>query len=139
MAGTVNSLAIVKTLSGSPIFQPCVNFNGGGRSLSSALQGPLVDPRQEGVALILAQAPVVGEMAVARVRVPGGHALFEHRFANPAGPLLRVFIGQQRERPDFARPVAFLTALLDDGCDVPGIGHLALRGGVPRTFDRTAR
>ena len=41
MAGTLNSSAIVTTLSGSPIFQPLVNWIGGGKSASFPLGVPL--------------------------------------------------------------------------------------------------
>ena len=69
----------------------------GRQILVVALASTGVDPRQERVALVLGQAAVVGELAIARIGVPGRHPLLEHRLADPAGPLLGVFIGQQRE------------------------------------------
>ena len=87
--------------------------------------------------LVVAQAPIVGEMAVARVGVPGGHPLFQHGLANPAGPLPCVFVGQ--ERTDRSLPAG----------DIPGTvsGRSGRRERVSQrragstfahTFDQTA-
>ena len=72
-AGTLNVSGISKTRSGVPIDQPC--------GIWAALvprrgrrAGCLFDPGEQERAIALRQTAVVGEMAVARIGVPGGHA-----------------------------------------------------------------
>ena len=71
------------------------------------------------------QAPVVGEVAVPGVGVPGGHPAVLDDLGDRAGPAAGVVVAQQRERRRLAGPVARLALGLDDRGDVGGVGHLA--------------
>ncbi len=87
---------------------------GGGERLGIAQGAPLVDPGEERGPLARGQAPVVLEVPVAWVGVPGGHPAVVHHLADGRGVAAGVVVGPQRERADLARPVARLALLLDD-------------------------
>jgi hypothetical protein len=109
---------------------------GWGQVSRVAERHPLVDPGQQRGTLPGGQAPVVGEVAVARVGVPGRHPAILDRLTDRPGPPPRLGEGQERERGDLAGAVARLALLLQDRRDVGGEGDRADRD---RTLARRAR
>ena len=98
---------------------------GGPAVLGVAQRRALIDPGQERGALLGRQAAVVDEMAIARIGVPGGHPALVDHLADHRRMLSGIVIGQERERPDLAGPVAGLALVLDDRGDVRGVRDLA--------------
>src|SRR5205814_1183287 len=95
-------------------------------------------PRQQGGAVLLAQAAVVGPFAVPGVGVPGRHAVVADDLLDHVGPGQGVLEGQQRHWADLAGPVALLAVLLDHGGDVLAVGDDAVAGRLADAGDEAA-
>src|SRR5262249_28579630 len=115
-----------------PADRPALGPRHRSRLLSFAAWAALVDPGQQRLAVLLAEAAVVGEPAGARVGVPGGHAPLLDDLADHRRPGRHVVVAQERHRPDLSGAVALLTVPRHDRRDVLDVrqrpGLLRLRG-----------
>src|SRR5262249_8200729 len=82
----------------------------GGRPLGCSSGGPLAYDAN----LCRSQAPLVGEVAVARLRKPGRHVTAAGSGSDIAGVAFGIGITQQRKRPRLARPMAGSAMLIKD-------------------------
>ncbi len=82
-----------------------------------------VGPVQQRLTLGFAEARVVGEPAVARVSMPRRHAAIGDRFADRAGPALRIVRTLQGKGSNPAVAVASRAALIQDRGDIAVICH----------------
>ncbi len=85
-----------------------------------------VEPLQQDLPILGKQPAVVGEMAIAGIRIPGRHALVFYHFADRVSPGDGVVIGEKRKWTDLPRPMAFLTVLLKNRGHVSRVNNLAL-------------
>ena len=143
------SLASAGTTNGSGIVDHQVGraelpaFGEGRRSVASAgspsgaaVLGPAGEDRQ----LATAQAADVVEVAVAMDRPPWGHLATRRHVAEEPGPLRRVPVRQQGERPHLAGTMAARTVPPEDRRDVLMVGdRLILRDDRPRFRQGAAR
>ncbi len=98
-----------------PAFPP---LNRRGLILGIPFRRAGVRPRGQSVDVGLAQAAVVGEVAVSRIGEPGRHLAAQHRGPDRLRPGPRALISQQRHRADLARTMAGLAVLLQDRQDI---------------------
>src|SRR5262249_46622498 len=114
-------------------------FSGGRRQVGGVAAGRTAGhPVRDELLLLVAQARVVGELAVLRVGVPGRHALLADHLGDRLRPARRLLVAGQRERRDLAGPVADETVLLEDGGDVPAVGDRTLRRRAADAVDAAA-
>ena len=113
--------------------QRIVELNCGRCQRRITLRCTLIDPSQNRGALCLSQAPVVGKLLNAdlRIDVPGRHHTIFDAIANHRRKQLGFLIGQQRHRRDGVGPVALLTFLLKNRSNIAGPGDLTTRFGLP--------
>src|SRR5262249_6028722 len=85
-----------------------------------------LDPAADEQLVAVAQARVVDEMAIFRIRVPGRHALLIDNFADHFGPTHDLVVAGERERGNLARPMALHAVVLQDAGDLLGIRYIAV-------------
>ena len=106
-------------------------LRGRGQVLRVAFGGAGLGPVGDRLDLGVAQAAVIVERAEAGLGLPGGHPAALGDLREEARPLGGILVGQQRERPDLARPMAAGAVLPEDRRDVLVVGR-ALGPGRPR-------
>ena len=74
--------------------------------------------------LVIAQPTDIASFAEVRIGLPRGHAARGSDVMNEIGPLGRILVFQQRERPNLARSMARGEVLEQDRSNVLGIGNL---------------
>ena len=89
-----------------------------GRVLLVAFLCAAIDPRDQRVDLMLRERTVVRELAEVRIREPWRHLLGEHRGLDRLGPGTDLVVAHEAHRRHFARPMAFLAAVLQHRRDV---------------------
>src|SRR3989442_1753921 len=108
---------VVSSRLGIPM--PSANLNTGGGGGGRAASGGGGGAFDDGVFFPFAQAAIVQELAVRRIRVPRRHQAERDFFTNGLRPGARVLEGEKRHRRDFAGPVAVGAILIKDRRDVP--------------------
>ena len=110
-----------------------------------ALRRAAIDPANDGLDFLLAQAQVVLQLLDADVAIVaiGRHLARHHLLLDRTRPRARLLIGHQRHRSDRIGLMALLTVLLEDRRNVfgkrdRGRGGGLLSGGLGREEDRAA-
>src|SRR5262249_28007154 len=76
------------------------------------------DPCAYGIDLLLAEAPVIGPLAVMGISVPGRHFTADDLFANGARPWASVLVAEERHRGGFAGPMATRAVPEENRCNI---------------------
>src|SRR5439155_20096391 len=103
---------------------------GDGRSRGSPLRRAVGDPAGDQADLVLGEPAEVGELAVARNRLPRRHVAGLDRLANVVAPRVRVLVVGERERRELAGAVAGLAVALEDPDDLLVEGHGPIADGL---------
>src|SRR5262249_58245488 len=99
---------------------------------------PAVNPRYQRFTIRAGQPPIIDELAVFGVGVPGRHAALLNHLADGPRPVHRVLVTDQRHRPDLSGTVAFLAVLLQDRGDIFCKRDRAVLPRLDRSGDQAA-